>query len=197
MREQIDLFRTDGLGDLRQLAIDMSTQVAMLRYLDNNRNKAGPVNLIYRMTHFTRLPPVVLLPLLSVLIAFALTHFMRYPVVAVLALMASALGLLLVTTERRLRPRGARYHPARARVAAAAPSSEITGWLAPDEVKQRLQSARYLAFPSLWYECQPLATIEALLRGVPQAVDHLRDQVSQRNQPQVDRERLRLHQRDV
>jgi uncharacterized protein (DUF1800 family) len=31
MREQIDLFRTAGLGDFRELAIAMSTQVAMLR----------------------------------------------------------------------------------------------------------------------------------------------------------------------
>lgn len=38
MREQIDLFRYDGLTNLRSLAIDMSTQVAMLRYLDNNQN---------------------------------------------------------------------------------------------------------------------------------------------------------------
>lgn len=53
---------------------------------DNNRNRSGPVNLIYRMTHFTRLPPIVLLPVLSVLIAFALTHFMSYQIVAVLAL---------------------------------------------------------------------------------------------------------------
>ncbi len=44
MREQIDLFRTDGLGNLRSLARDMSTQVAMLRYLDNNQNRASSPN---------------------------------------------------------------------------------------------------------------------------------------------------------
>ena len=44
MREQIDLFRTRGLGNLRDLAIAMSTQVAMLRYLDNNQNKATSPN---------------------------------------------------------------------------------------------------------------------------------------------------------
>ena len=44
MREQIDLFRTTGLGNLRDLAIAMSTQVAMLRYLDNNQNKATSPN---------------------------------------------------------------------------------------------------------------------------------------------------------
>ena len=39
MREQIDLFRTGALSNLRTLATGMSTQVAMLRYLDNNRNR--------------------------------------------------------------------------------------------------------------------------------------------------------------
>ena len=38
MREQIDLWRRHGLGSLRTLATAMSTQVAMLRYLDNNQN---------------------------------------------------------------------------------------------------------------------------------------------------------------
>jgi uncharacterized protein (DUF1800 family) len=39
MREQIDGFRVGALGNLRSLAITMSTQVAMLRYLDNNQNR--------------------------------------------------------------------------------------------------------------------------------------------------------------
>ena len=39
MQQQIDLFRTDGLGNLRTLAKTMSTQVAMIRYLDNNHNR--------------------------------------------------------------------------------------------------------------------------------------------------------------
>jgi uncharacterized protein (DUF1800 family) len=38
MQKQIDLFRRDGLGSFRTLAVDMSTTVAMLRYLDNNQN---------------------------------------------------------------------------------------------------------------------------------------------------------------
>jgi iron(III) transport system permease protein len=50
---------------------------------------------------------------------------------AVLALMAAALGLALVSAERRMRPRGARYHPARARVAAAAPTLELGRWRTP------------------------------------------------------------------
>lgn len=38
MQKQIDLFRRDGLGTFRNLAVNMSTTVAMLRYLDNNQN---------------------------------------------------------------------------------------------------------------------------------------------------------------
>ncbi len=44
MREQIDLWRTTGLGNVRSLARTMSTQVAMLRYLDNNQNRASSPN---------------------------------------------------------------------------------------------------------------------------------------------------------
>jgi uncharacterized protein (DUF1800 family) len=43
MRVQIDTFRREGLGNLRNLAITISTQPAMLRYLDNDRNlKSSP-----------------------------------------------------------------------------------------------------------------------------------------------------------
>lgn len=45
--------------------------------------------------------------------------------------------------------------------------AEITGWLSPDQVQAHLAQARALVFPSLWYECQPLVPIEALVRGVP------------------------------
>ena len=44
MREQIDTFRAGALGNLRSLALTMSTQVAMLRYLDNNRNRKSSPN---------------------------------------------------------------------------------------------------------------------------------------------------------
>jgi uncharacterized protein (DUF1800 family) len=44
MREQIDLFRHDALGNLRELARTMSTQVAMIRYLDNNQNRQSSPN---------------------------------------------------------------------------------------------------------------------------------------------------------
>ncbi len=39
MKQQIDTFRVGALSNVRDLAITMSTQVAMLRYLDNNRNR--------------------------------------------------------------------------------------------------------------------------------------------------------------
>jgi len=44
MQQQIDSFRRDGLGNLRQLAKQMSTQVAMIRYLDNNDNRKTSPN---------------------------------------------------------------------------------------------------------------------------------------------------------
>lgn len=44
MREQIDLWRRDGLGSIRTLARTMSTQVAMIRYLDNNQNRKSSPN---------------------------------------------------------------------------------------------------------------------------------------------------------
>jgi len=44
MRRQIDLWRSDGLGNVRTLATTMSTQVAMIRYLDNNQNKKSSPN---------------------------------------------------------------------------------------------------------------------------------------------------------
>ncbi len=44
MQEQIDLYRREGLGDFRAMVKTMSVQVAMLRYLDNNRNEAESPN---------------------------------------------------------------------------------------------------------------------------------------------------------
>lgn len=44
MREQIDLWRREGLGNVRTLATTMSTQVAMIRYLDNNQNNRTSPN---------------------------------------------------------------------------------------------------------------------------------------------------------
>jgi uncharacterized protein (DUF1800 family) len=43
LREQLDLFRTQGLGHLGDLTKAMAKQAAMLRYLDNNQNmKTSP-----------------------------------------------------------------------------------------------------------------------------------------------------------
>ena len=47
------------------------------------------------------------------------------------------------------------------------PSATITGWVTPDQVYEQLRSARCLAFPSHWYECQPLVPYEALAMGIP------------------------------
>ncbi|WP_099909498.1 glycosyltransferase family 4 protein [Puniceibacterium antarcticum] len=47
------------------------------------------------------------------------------------------------------------------------PDATITGWVAPDQVYDYIRSARCLAFPSHWYECQPLVPYEALAFGVP------------------------------
>jgi glycosyltransferase involved in cell wall biosynthesis len=46
----------------------------------------------------------------------------------------------------------------------------VVGWLKPEGVLAKLQKARALVFPSLWYEVQPLVVLEALARGVPAIV---------------------------
>jgi glycosyltransferase involved in cell wall biosynthesis len=50
------------------------------------------------------------------------------------------------------------------------PNAEITGWLAPDQVRERMNRARVLVFPSLWYETQGLVVAEAAAMGVPAIV---------------------------
>jgi glycosyltransferase involved in cell wall biosynthesis len=50
------------------------------------------------------------------------------------------------------------------------PQAGITGWLPRDEVTNCLRSARALVFPSLWYEAQPLAILEAAALGIPAIV---------------------------
>jgi glycosyltransferase involved in cell wall biosynthesis len=47
------------------------------------------------------------------------------------------------------------------------PHAIITGWISHAEVLARFRSARALVFPSLCYEGQPLAVLEALSLGVP------------------------------
>lgn len=53
---------------------------------DRNRNKLLQVNSVYRLTAFTHLSPVILLPLLSVGIAFLLTSHHHYSPVTILML---------------------------------------------------------------------------------------------------------------
>jgi glycosyltransferase involved in cell wall biosynthesis len=46
------------------------------------------------------------------------------------------------------------------------PEAEITGWLDPDAVAQRMATARALVFPSVWYEAQPLTILESAASGL-------------------------------
>jgi len=55
-------------------------------------------------------------------------------------------------------------------VRAAAPHAELTGWLRPESVLERIRRARTLIFPSLWPETQGLAVSEAAALGVPAIV---------------------------
>lgn len=57
--------------------------------------------------------------------------------------------------------------PAAAELAQRFPQARILGWKRPDEVKALLRAARALAFPSLWYEGQPLTVLEAKAMGTP------------------------------
>ena len=50
---------------------------------DSNRNRGEPKNAVYRAARFTRLPPIVLLPLLSIGIAYVLTINERYALAAI------------------------------------------------------------------------------------------------------------------
>jgi glycosyltransferase involved in cell wall biosynthesis len=47
------------------------------------------------------------------------------------------------------------------------PDAIVTGWLDRQAVLAQYRGARALVFPSLWYECQPLAVLEALSLGIP------------------------------
>ena len=54
-----------------------------------------------------------------------------------------------------------------AHIRAILPDAEFRGWLPPEKVLDAMRTARALVFPSLWYECQPLTTYEALANGLP------------------------------
>ena len=54
---------------------------------DTNRNRAAPVNFVYRLTHFSKLPPIVVLPVASIAIAWVLTSLQNdYRLAVVIAL---------------------------------------------------------------------------------------------------------------
>jgi glycosyltransferase involved in cell wall biosynthesis len=55
----------------------------------------------------------------------------------------------------------------------AMPGITATGWLPPAEVVARLDQARCLVFPSLWYETFGLTVDEAAARGVPAVVSDI------------------------
>lgn len=45
--------------------------------------------------------------------------------------------------------------------------AEITGWLSPDDIYEKLKNVRVVVFTSKWYETQGLTVIESLARGIP------------------------------
>jgi len=58
----------------------------------------------------------------------------------------------------------------RATVSERCPHAVITGWASAQEVTAQMEMARALVFPSLWYEVQPLAILEAAAVGIPAIV---------------------------
>lgn len=57
--------------------------------------------------------------------------------------------------------------PAMAPLKARYPEARFLGWHDGAGVRRRLREARALAFPSLWYEGQPLTVLESLAVGTP------------------------------
>lgn len=47
------------------------------------------------------------------------------------------------------------------------PEAVMLGWLSEAELKEWIQRARCLLFPSLWYECHPLVVVDAIRAGLP------------------------------
>ena len=58
---------------------------------DRNRNKTGPRNLLYRLTRITRLPAFLVLPLVSVAIAYPLTTNQHHTAIGIAVLTVSFL----------------------------------------------------------------------------------------------------------
>lgn len=58
----------------------------------------------------------------------------------------------------------------RANVLSICPSAKVMGWLAREDVTKQLRNARVLVFPSLLYETDGLAVLEAAALGIPAIV---------------------------
>jgi len=70
--------------------------------------------------------------------------------------------------------------PLRDEIAVKYPDANLLGWCAPDVAQEILRKARALVFPSVWYEAQGLAVLEAKALGVPVIVSDVcaaRDEV--------------------
>lgn len=57
--------------------------------------------------------------------------------------------------------------PEEGRIREVNPNARMMGWVSSDEVNYWMEKARALVFPSLWYEGQPLISMEAMARGLP------------------------------
>lgn len=60
--------------------------------------------------------------------------------------------------------------PSRSEIESEYPAAKVTGWLSQQHVSAYFAKARAIVLPSLWYEAQPLAVMEAAARGVPAIV---------------------------
>lgn len=58
----------------------------------------------------------------------------------------------------------------RQEIAAEYPAAKITGWVGKSRATEYVRRARALVFPSLCYEAQPLAILEAAAQGIPAVV---------------------------
>jgi glycosyltransferase involved in cell wall biosynthesis len=70
--------------------------------------------------------------------------------------------------------------PLREEIAAKYPDAKLLGWKSPELAQQIVREARALVFPSVWYEAQGLAVLEAKALGVPVIVSDVcaaRDEV--------------------
>jgi peptidoglycan/LPS O-acetylase OafA/YrhL/glycosyltransferase involved in cell wall biosynthesis len=84
--------------------------------------------------------------------------------VRLLARVAAELGLpVLYVGDGPLRPE----------IEASSPDAMVTGWLPAEDVQARLNAARCLVFPSLWYETFGLVVAEAAARGIPAIVSDI------------------------